>query len=94
MKYLQFVQRQVFHLKSFEDLSAAMKMLGLNPMEQEIVDLTNEITRKDFYASLSSVLFINIFVQKLNNNVMDILEGINITSLYVSQTFYMSTKDF
>ena len=24
-----------------------MKMLGLNPMEQEIVDLTNEITRKE-----------------------------------------------
>ena len=71
-----------------------MKMLGLNPMEQEIVDLTNEITRKDFYASLSSVLFINLFVQKLNDNVMDILEGINITSLYVSQTFHMSTKEF
>ena len=25
-----------------------MKMLGLNPMEQEIVDLTNEISRKSF----------------------------------------------
>ena len=24
---------------------AAMKMLGLNPMEQEIVDVTNEIAR-------------------------------------------------
>ena len=29
----------------FEDLLAAMKMLGLNPMEQEIVDVTNEIAK-------------------------------------------------
>ena len=29
----------------FKDLLAAMKMLGLNPMEQEIVDVTNEIAR-------------------------------------------------
>ena len=29
----------------FQDLLAAMKMLGLNPMEQEIVDLTNEIAK-------------------------------------------------
>jgi len=28
-----------------KDLLAAMKMLGLNPMEQEIIDLTNEIAR-------------------------------------------------
>jgi uncharacterized small protein (DUF1192 family) len=28
------------------DLHPAMKMLGLNPMEQEIIDLTNEIARK------------------------------------------------
>ena len=28
-----------------QDLHAAMKMLGLNPMEQEIVDLTNTISR-------------------------------------------------
>ena len=28
-----------------QDLLAAMKMLGLNPMEQEIVDVTNEIAR-------------------------------------------------
>ena len=30
---------------SSKDLLAAMKMLGLNPMEQEIIDLTNEIAR-------------------------------------------------
>ena len=30
---------------SAKDLLAAMKMLGLNPMEQEIVDVTNEIAR-------------------------------------------------
>ena len=29
----------------FQDLLAAMKMLGLNPMEQEIVDLTNNIVK-------------------------------------------------
>ena len=28
-----------------QDLHSAMKMLGLNPMEQEIIDMTNEITR-------------------------------------------------
>ena len=28
-----------------QDLHAAMKRLGLNPMEQEIVDLTNTIAR-------------------------------------------------
>ena len=31
-----------------KDLLLAMKMLGLNPMEQEIVDLTNEIARNGF----------------------------------------------
>ena len=31
-----------------KDLLPAMKMLGLNPMEQEIVDLTNEIARNGF----------------------------------------------
>ncbi|XP_023338087.1 calmodulin-beta [Eurytemora carolleeae] len=31
-----------------KDLLAAMKMLGLNPMEQEIIDLTNEIARNGF----------------------------------------------
>ena len=25
-----------------------MKMLGLNPMEQEVIDMTNEITRNGF----------------------------------------------
>ena len=30
---------------SVKDLLAAMMMLGLNPMEQEIVDVTNEIAR-------------------------------------------------
>ena len=33
---------------NLQDLHAAMKMLGLNPMEQEIVDLTNTITRNGF----------------------------------------------
>ena len=37
------------HLNTYlQDLHAAMKMLGLNPMEQEIVDLTNTITRNGF----------------------------------------------
>ena len=31
-----------------QDLSSAMKMLGLNPMEQEVIDMTNEITRNGF----------------------------------------------
>jgi Ca2+-binding EF-hand superfamily protein len=31
-----------------QDLHPAMKMLGLNPMEQEIIDLTNEIARNGF----------------------------------------------
>ena len=34
--------------KSFQDLLAAMKMLGLNPMEQEIIDLTNNIVRNGY----------------------------------------------
>ena len=33
---------------SFQDLLAAMKMLGLNPMEQEIIDLTNNIVRNGY----------------------------------------------
>ena len=33
---------------NIKDLHAAMKMLGLNPMEQEIVDLTNTITKNGF----------------------------------------------
>ena len=32
----------------FQDLLGAMKMLGLNPMEQEIVDLTNNIVKNGF----------------------------------------------
>ena len=28
-----------------QDLTAALKMLGLNPLEQEVLDLTNEIAR-------------------------------------------------
>ena len=32
----------------FQDLLAAMKMLGLNPMEQEIIDLTNNIVKNGF----------------------------------------------
>ena len=31
-----------------KDLHSAMKMLGLNPMEQEIIDLTNNIVRNGF----------------------------------------------
>ena len=31
-----------------KDLLAAMKMLGLNPMEQEVVDLTNNIVKDGF----------------------------------------------
>lgn len=34
--------------KLFQDLLAAMKMLGLNPMEQEIIDLTNNIVRNGY----------------------------------------------
>ena len=32
----------------FQDLHAALKMLGLNPLEQEVLDLTNEIARNGF----------------------------------------------
>ena len=31
-----------------QDLLAAMKMLGLNPMEQEIIDLTNNVVRNGY----------------------------------------------
>ena len=31
-----------------QDLHDAMKMLGLNPMEQEIIDLTNNIVKDGF----------------------------------------------
>merc|ERR1712013_118289 len=31
-----------------KDLHAAMKMLGLNPMEQEVIDLTNNIVKNGF----------------------------------------------
>ena len=34
--------------KILQDLHAAMKMLGLNPMEQEIIDLTNNIVRNGY----------------------------------------------
>ena len=29
---------------ALQDLHPALKMLGLNPLEQEILDLTNEVT--------------------------------------------------
>ena len=35
-------------LLNSQDLHAAMKMLGLNPMEQEIIDLTNNIVRNGY----------------------------------------------
>ena len=31
-----------------QDLVGAMKMLGLNPMEQEVIDLTNNIVKNGF----------------------------------------------
>ena len=31
-----------------KDLHSAMKMLGLNPLEQEIIDLTNNIVRNGY----------------------------------------------
>ena len=31
-----------------QDLHPALKMLGLNPLEQEILDLTNEIARNGY----------------------------------------------
>ena len=31
-----------------QDLTAALKMLGLNPLEQEVLDLTNEVARNGF----------------------------------------------
>ena len=36
------------NLYQIQDLHAAMKMLGLNPMEQEIIDLTNNIVRNGY----------------------------------------------
>ena len=35
-------------LMIFQDLNSALKMLGLNPLEQEVLDLTNEIARDGF----------------------------------------------
>jgi hypothetical protein len=32
----------------FQDLTAALKMLGLNPLEQEVLDLTNEVAKNGF----------------------------------------------
>ena len=43
-----------------------MKMLGLNPMEQEIVDLTNEITRQEFYCAMD--------VYKEKSNMLEVEE--------------------
>ena len=31
-----------------KDLTAALKMLGLNPLEQEVLDMTNEIAKEGF----------------------------------------------
>ena len=33
---------------TFQDLAKALKMLGVNPLEQEIMDITNEIARNGF----------------------------------------------
>ena len=46
-KVKELITGYVFDINyySSKDLLAAMKMLGLNPMEQEIIDLTNEIAR-------------------------------------------------
>ena len=41
-------EKRFFKNNSFQDLLAAMKMLGLNPMEQEIIDLTNNIVRNGY----------------------------------------------
>ena len=32
----------------FQDLHPALKMLGLNPLEQEILDITNEIAKNGY----------------------------------------------
>ena len=38
----------VSSLTNYQDLTSALKMLGLNPLEQEVLDLTNEIARNGF----------------------------------------------
>ena len=34
-----------YRIKLFKDLHPAMKMLGLNPTEQEVVDIPNNIAK-------------------------------------------------
>lgn len=63
-----------------KDLLAAMKMLGLNPMEQEIIDLTNNIVRNGF---IYFPEFCNVILKKFreddeelfNQNMFKILCG-------------------
>jgi hypothetical protein len=55
-----------------QDLHKAMKMLGLNPMEQEVVDIPNEIARSssrlpDMLSTFSSWL---IFVWIIRNSTL------------------------
>ena len=55
------------HHQTWQDLHNAMKMLGLNPMEQEIIDLTNNISRNIWQYIWFQYWFTNN--QSTNNNI-------------------------
>ena len=38
----------MLNIVSSQDLASGLKMLGLNPLEQEIIDMTNEIAMNGF----------------------------------------------
>jgi len=88
-----------------KDLSAAMKMLGLNPMEQEIVDLTNEITRNGFIYFPEFCAIVNKKLREedeevFRQNMFKILCGTEPlpekyrAKRYKLETHFFSKKDF
>ena len=71
-----------------QDLHAAMKMLGLNPMEQEIIDLTNNIVRNGF---IYFPEFCAVILKKFREDDEDVFNQNMFKVLFYFQILYTVT---
>ena len=71
-----------------QDLHAAMKMLGLNPMEQEIIDLTNNIVRNGF---IYFPEFCAVILKKFREDDEDVFNQNMFKVLFYCQILYTVT---
>ena len=64
-----------------QDLHAALKMLGLNPLEQEVLDLTNEVAR-------NGLIYFPEFCQIVTKKYREEDQEVFRQNMFKVQTFY------